>query len=88
MPLSFWTALDVVKTLLVCIISIIGGISRFIILTKEQRDRSGGYDENKSKKKTQIWILEYLILLLFVVSVIIFEILYNILMVFTQLSSQ
>mgnify|MGYP000001016946 CR=1 FL=1 len=58
------------------------------MLTREHGYRKQQYVDNNGCERKTIWIFEYFILFIFVVSIIVFEILYNILMVFTQLSTQ
>ena len=58
------------------------------MLTREHGYRKQRHVEDKTWQRKSIWIFEYIILFLFVLSVIAFEILYNITMLFTNLSTQ
>jgi len=88
MPLSFWTALEVLQSLLICLLIIYGAFWQFIVLTAEHRNRKRKYRSDPTCGRKSIWIFEYIILFVFVSSIITFEIIYNILMVCTQLSTQ
>jgi len=65
-----------------------GAFSQFLVLTREHGYRKQKHTDDNTWQRKAIWILEYMILFLFVLSVIAFEILYNITMMFTNLSTQ
>ena len=67
---------------------IYGAFWRFLVLTREHGYRKQRYVDDKGCERKTIWIFEYFILFIYVFSIIVFKILYNILMVFTQLSTQ
>ena len=118
--MSFWTAMEVLKSLVLCVLLIygrdrqfifhsdpknvqwkqrngmeqvcgsliFGAISQFLVLTREHGYRKQRHIDDNTWKRKSIWIFEYMILFVFIFSIITFEILYNISMVFTNMSTQ
>jgi len=72
----------------VCGSLIFGAFSQFLVLTREHGYRKQRHVDDNTWQRKATWILEYMILFLFVLSVIAFEVLYNITMVLTNLSTQ
>ena len=120
MPLTFWTLMEVIQSLLICLITVYTACKRFVILNRERRlpliinqiqswrqnvisitgNTLGSFSMKKEpcldtlprtrEKRNTIYsvVLEYIILTVFVLSITLYQILYGILMVFTQLCAQ
>ena len=88
MPLSFWTALKVIKNFGTCLLIFYGAVSQFMVLSREHTNRKSKQNSTKSFKDKIVRISDYIIFFIFIMSIIAFEVTYNILMVFSQLSTQ